>query len=245
VQIKGSVSGNTVNVTSAKIEAVMPLTATDDKTTAAADNPFHGSLGPVKPPILPAEPKVDFNQLKIFTTQVIGPGGVPPTSTLVVKSDGSYTLTTTGNPALGQKTQTYEGRLSPDQMKSLGTAYNKASNASLPKLMPGQMDGGPEFTLTMTGKDGADKTVQGSVAGKKAGQDAAAWDALQPLLTKLQSVQTSAEQAPPTASADALKTDPAQIDRGFSRTPGLSGRLTSETKDGADKSDGKDAADAK
>jgi hypothetical protein len=238
VTLKGSVSGGTINVTSAKVDAVAPLTLTDDAAKpAAADAPFHG-LGPVKPPVPIAEPKVGFDQLQIHTSQLIGPGGVPPTSTLTVKANGDYTLTTTGDPALGQKTQTYQGQLSADQMKSLNSAFKKASDASLPKEMPGLMPGGPEFTITMTSA-GKDQTVQGAVAGQKAGQGAAEWAALQPLLSKLESVQTQAESAPPTAI------DPAKLDRGFDRTIGLSGKLTDAQADAADKADGKDAASDK
>jgi len=202
--------------------------------------------------------KAPFDELKIEETSTFGPGGVPPTHTLDVKSDGSYTLTTTGDPALGQKTTTISGQLTADQLASLVKAYKQNTLAKdNGKYVGGLVPDANEFTITAT-EGGKTYSVRGSVDGNKLGPLQALEKVLNGDLTDLHptaaqplekdsSIPDDATSFFNRSSASRTAESPSTIASAraerASRTDGLNGVLKSRVEGEAAKTDGKEVTE--
>jgi hypothetical protein len=211
-------------------KAAPTLTAPDDATKKAA---------------------LPFDELKIHESSLIGPGGVPPTSTLTIKSDGSYTLDHTGNPALGQKDTSITGQLTPDQIASLAKAY-KANTlaADNGKSVGGLIPGDSEFTITAS-EGGKTYTVQGPVDSKKLGPLQALEkvlvgdvSGLHPAVAQPLDKDSSIPESSTKFFDDVSASRTAISARdGVARTAGLSGVLKARVDGESSKADGKEVGE--
>lgn len=113
-----------------------------------------------------------------------------------IQADGSYTITTDGGMAhfimiRGQ------GKLSPSQLKSIETAVSKLDKATPPASLPGLVPGSEGFTISWDGKStgGALNMKEAIADAKQRGLDVSAWKAVEPIVTKINSLETKLESS--------------------------------------------------
>ncbi len=158
-----------------------PAYALPDGTTAAATASAKGSFSGVS--------------LTVHSMTLEG-----ASTTFDIKSDGSYTVTTQGGIAKFIEINA-QGKLSSSELTSLRNALSKVQKADPPANLPGLVPGSPGFDISWS--EGGKPMSTGGATNVKAAiqdaeqnhQDVSAWKAVAPLLTKMQTLQTSLEKS--------------------------------------------------
>jgi hypothetical protein len=152
---------------------------------------------PSTTPAAAAKPGATFDSLSLRIGNALPDGS---TTTMTIKGDGSYEVTTAGNMAHFIAIDA-QGQLSAPELASLQNALAKVQKADPPANLPGLVPGSSGFTISWSqagkqGSTGGSTNIAGALQdAKQQGLDASAWTAVAPLFKKLDSLESSVEQS--------------------------------------------------